>query len=442
MDNTALNAALAGSGSVLPVFIADPAQIEPHTYQSLTAFNFMCESLRELDQSLLEKGSALSIVAGKPADAVRKMIREEKADAVFVNRDYTPFSRKRDESIREVCQEMGAEFVSCGDILINEPELIVKKDGSPYRKFTPYYNAARLYRPSKPDFTVYSNYSRNRLVNSIDIHQFMQSTGLKLPEIGQTGGRKAALGILSNLSGLITYEKLHDIPSVNGTSRLSPHLKFGTVSVREVLLQISTQLGESHPLTRQLYWRDFFSAVVHHFPTVFGQSFQKKYDSLQWEQNSSLFQAWLNGMTGFPIIDAGMRELKKTGFMHNRVRMICASFLTKDLFVDWREGEKAFAQMLTDYDPCLNNGNWQWAASTGCDAQPYFRIFNPWTGQKKYDPDCLYIKRWVAELAEETPKAIHNREFAEVSMANGYPPPIINHSIAAKRALDRYRFIV
>ena len=251
------------------------------------------------------------------------------------------------------------------------------------------------------------------------------------------GGRKEALHLLKNIAHLKNYKEIRNFPALAGTTHLSAHNKFGTVSIREVYQTIVKCFGKTHTLINELYWRDFFTHILYHFPHVLGEAFHKKYNDIRWENNKNFFKKWCLGMTGFPIVDAGMRELNQTGYMHNRVRMIVASFLVKDLHIDWRWGEKYFAQQLIDYDPAVNNGNWQWAASTGCDAQPYFRIFNPWRQQVQYDPDCVYIKKWLPELINISPKIIH--ELYKNKM-NGYPQPLVDHAIASQFSKKMYLF--
>ncbi|MCX7847016.1 MAG: FAD-binding domain-containing protein, partial [bacterium] len=257
------------------------------------------------------------------------------------------------------------------------------------------------------------------------------------PALRVRGGRREALRILGDLGGFKEYAKTRDFPA-RPTTGLSAHIKFGTVSLREVYAAACAALGRGHVLIRELYWHDFFTQIGWHFPHVFGHAFQRRYEKLGWREDEGMFQAWCEGRTGFPIVDAGMRELNTTGFMHNRVRMIVASFLVKDLWIDWRWGERYFAQRLVDYDPCVNNGNWQWAASTGCDAQPYFRVFNPWLQQRKFDGGGEYIRRWVPELAGLTLREIHTPGCAEVRARRGYPMPICDHGEASRLAKARF----
>jgi len=250
------------------------------------------------------------------------------------------------------------------------------------------------------------------------------------------GGRSNALRVLRRLSHYKYYEREKNLPARNGTTELSAHIKFGTVSIREVYHAVKKKLGEEHSLIRQLYWRDFFTQIAFHYPHVFGHAFHQEYDRIKWKRNNKGFKAWCEGRTGFPIVDAGMRQLNKTGFMHNRVRMIVASFLTKDLHVDWRRGERYFAKNLVDYDPSVNNGNWQWCASTGCDAQPWFRIFNPWIQQRKFDSECEYVKRWVPEVEQLAPSTIHNLEHSR--QAEHYVA-IVDHRKESRIAKNLYR---
>jgi deoxyribodipyrimidine photo-lyase len=246
--------------------------------------------------------------------------------------------------------------------------------------------------------------------------------------------------ILKGIAVLKDYQVKRDIPSLDATSHLSSHHKFGTVSIREVYHAAVKHLGRDHTLVQELHWRDFFTHIAHHFPYVFGQSFDDRYEQLPWSQDQKRFKAWCDGLTGFPIVDAGMRQLNTTGFMHNRVRMITASFLVKDLHIDWKWGERYFASKLVDYDPAVNNGNWQWAASTGCDHQPYFRIFNPWLQQKRFDPECLYIKKWVEELKDVPVPVIHSWHEEHV-WKGAYLKPMVDHSKQAEAAKQMFKMI-
>ena len=420
-DNTGLNEALSLSEQVLTCFIFDPRQIRPHPYQSKPALQFMLQSLKDLEQQLLEAHGTLALYQDLPRQVVQKLVEEYKIQALFINRDYTPFSRQRDYELFEACQTLGISLHIVADSLLNEPEQAVKSDQTPYKVFTAFYNNARQFPVTLPQPLRCNNFlSPTSTVT-------LESFGISLAESNVLkGGRQHALNIFDHIKDQVHYQNTRDFPALDSTSKLSAHLKFGNCSVREAYYSITEALGSEHPLLRQLYWRDFFTHIAYHFPRVFGQPFLERFARLQWDNNRDYFNAWTEGRTGFPIVDAGMRELNATGFMHNRLRMIVASFLVKDLHISWRWGERYFAQHLVDYDPCINNGNWQWAASTGCDAQPYFRIFNPWLQQQKFDPDCHYIYHWIPELKTFTPKTIH--QWNKKNQPCSYPVPIIDHS--------------
>jgi deoxyribodipyrimidine photo-lyase len=290
-------------------------------------------------------------------------------------------------------------------LLLHEPEAVLKKDGLPYMIYTPFYRQANqlfVKKPQKlPDASFYTK--PISLENAAILNHYV--TQFSKP-VFFAGGRKAGLKNLSMMKDQENYSKNRDFPAQNSGSHLSAHHKFGTVSIRESFYDFSDAVFQ-----RELYWRDFFTHIAFHFPRVFSGCFHEKYNQIAWENNENHFEKWCTGQTGFPLVDAGMRELNETGYMHNRVRMVVASFLVKDLHIDWHWGEKYFAQKLIDYDPAVNNGNWQWAASTGCDAQPYFRIFNPLLQQKRFDPDLAYVQQWVPEF-----------------QTSSYPQPMIDHA--------------
>ncbi len=430
-DNTALHEALRLSAQVIPCFIFDPRQIEPHPYRSKPGLPFMVQSITDLQQQLQAVGGHLALYRALPEQVIKQLAEREHIQAVFINRDYTPFSRQRDDELAALCLKLGIAWHVLPDVLLNEPESAVKSDKTPYKVFTAFYNNARRFPVALPQALLKRNFLATRSEFTLD------QLGFPPLALASRGGRHQALAILDRLGDYADYQNTRDFPALNATSRLSAHLKFGTCSVREVFYALTEQLGSEHPLIRQLYWRDFFTHVAYHFPQVFGQAFLEKFAKLRWDNNPDYFQAWCDGKTGFPIVDAGMRELNATGFMHNRVRMITASFLVKDLHIDWRWGERYFAGQLVDYDPCVNNGNWQWAASTGCDAQPYFRIFNPWLQQVKFDRDCRYIYRWLPELQAFPPKIIH--QWASGHRACAYPAPIIDHGRESQLAKARFK---
>jgi deoxyribodipyrimidine photo-lyase len=436
-DNTALMAALEKSEHVLPIFIFDERQLE-NPYHGHNEFEFMINSLLELDQKIKSKGSQLYFFIGIAHEVIQQLIDAIKPDAVFFNRDYTPFSRERDETITKVCKKYKIELNVYADSLLNEPETVQKNDGKPYTVFTPFMKKARLNAISEPVHNLYSNYFNKEINFPFSFHDPKSLIKNHNPYLLVTGGRTEGLELLEHIEKLADYELQRNIPSIWGTSLLSAHHKFGTVSVRETYHKLATFFGKQHPMINELYWRDFFTHIIWHYPHVLGNAFREKYNDIQWNHDEQKYERWCNGQTGFPIVDAGMRELVSTGYMHNRVRMIAASFLIKDLHIDWRWGEQFFANHLTDYDPAVNNGNWQWVASTGCDAQPYFRIFNPWSQQRRFDPECKYIKKWIPELKAFSAKQIHDIEKGKITGDN-YPEPMLDHKEHAMISKEMFK---
>lgn len=431
-DNSGLNEALRQSEQVLACFIFDPRQLEPHPYQSQPGLQFMLEALLDLQRQFQAECGRLHVYHDRPAAVIGNLRQRVGIQAVFVNRDYTPFSRQRDAELQRKCDELGLQFHCLGDVLLNEPEVLLKADGSAYQVFTAFYNRARQIPVQLPKAL-----AAGRLIDDRVCDDNLIGALKKTHTNCLRGGRQAALEKLEALGACQNYSQQRDFPSVSATSDLSAYLKFGCCSIREAYYAVVEKLGSEHPLLRQFYWRDFFTHIGFHFPHVFAHAFHRRYDAVVWRNNSDEFHAWTSGQTGFPIVDAGMRQLNQTGCMHNRVRMIVASFLVKDLQISWRWGERYFAQHLLDYDPCVNNGNWQWAASTGCDAQPYFRIFNPWLQQKKFDPECVYIKRWLPELRSYAEAVIHN--WHKQPLVGDYPPPIVAHGMRSQQTKTLFR---
>lgn len=441
-DNTALTAAAQAASEVIPCFIFDPRQYsEQNSYRSLPALHFLIQSLKDLSESIAALGGALYYAEGKAEEVIPTLAALLKCDALFFNKDYTPFSRKRDEAIAQACKKMGISCNSFDDALLIPPHQAVKADGTPYTVFTPFYKKMSQITIPLPRKLPLIKW-HVRLSPPKEIHTSIPDTidttaPLKVPLYA---GRKHGKALLKKAGEQQEkYATTRDIMHAP-TTRLSAHLKFGTLSVREVYEAFKAAFTVNHPLIGQLYWRDFFTDIAYHFPAVFGHAFNTKYQQVKWSHNKEAFERWCSGSTGFPIVDAAMRELNATGFMHNRGRMIVASFLTKDLHIDWRWGEQYFATKLIDYDPAVNNGSWQWAASTGCDAQPYFRIFNPWLQQKKFDPDALYIREWVKELKDINPLLIHNW-YKNKKPTLKYPFPMVDHAIESKIAIERFKSI-
>jgi deoxyribodipyrimidine photo-lyase len=438
-DNRGLLRALAQSEQVIPCFIFDPIQVgNKNSYRSTNAIQFMIASLQELDEQLHKRDGKLYIFYGHTLDVIKKLITHEQIDAVFCNHDYTPFALKRDKEIEHLCHQNNRAFIQEHDLLLHEPEQIHTGDGSPYSVFTAFYKKSLTIPVDKPLPPVPGTFYTKRIDEAEPKEIYKKILPEHNEHIKVAGGRSEAITILKNIKKHKDYATTRDFPGLDDTTKLSAHFKFGTVSIREAYWYIAKELGANHPLLRQFYWRDFFTHVAYHSPFVFGHAFHEKYNKLPWKNNEADFKAWCEGKTGFPIVDAGMRQLNATGWMHNRVRMIVASFLVKDLHIDWRWGEKYFAQHLVDYDPCVNNGNWQWSASTGCDAQPYFRIFNPWLQQVKFDPECTYIKEWVPELKDVDVKTIHSWNTSKHVLKN-YPKPIVDHAIESAKAKMVYK---
>lgn len=436
-DNTALINALKSSEKVIPIFIFNYEQIckRKNNYFSENAFEFMINSLKELNNEFKNINFKLYFFLGENQDIIKKLIKKEKINAIFINKDYTLFSKKRDNEIKKICEKEKIDLNEFDDLLLTPLDKALKKDKTPYTIFTPFYKLTKNFSIKLPQKNNFRNYYNKKITSEIKIEEIRYDKNKK---IKIQGGRKEGLNLLKNAKKMFEYNSKRDFPFLDFTTHLSAHHKFGTISIRESFFS----LKENETLLRQLYWRDFFTQIAFHFPKVFGKSFKEKYENIDWikNENDKNFIAWKNGLTGFPIVDAGMRELNTTGYMHNRLRMITASFLTKDLHIDWRLGEKYFAQKLVDYDPCVNNGSWQWCASTGCDAQPYFRIFNPWLQQQKFDKNCLYIKKWIPELKNFSIKEIHNWHKINKSI-NNYPKPIVDHKIQTKITLFKFKKI-
>lgn len=438
-DNTGLFHACKESEEVIPLFVFTDLQINKNDYASQRSIQFMVESLQEVDALLKKKNAGLWCAKGKTSQVLLELIKQESVDAVYSNYDYTPFAKKRDTALERVVKQSGAAWKQYHDALLFIPGTVLNGSGEYFKVFTPFYKKALLQSVAEP---------KKKLPKAVfhkpkKAYQIQQT--IKQARVDFTkhliipGGRKAGQIILKKLDVYQEYQKQRNFPSLKKTTHLSAHNKFGTLSIREVFWAMQKKLGLGHGLTRQLFWRDFFYHVAVSTPQVFGQEFQKKYQKLPWSHNKKQFNLWCKGHTGFPIVDAGMRELNETGYMNNRARMIVASFLTKDLRIDWRWGEKYFAQQLIDYDPCVNNGSWQWAASTGCDAQPYFRIFNPWSQQKRFDKDCEYIKKWIPELRDLSANEIHDLEKQPSLLASNYPKQMVHHKEEREKTLEWFK---
>lgn len=412
-DNAALYHALRSRKPVLPIFIFDENILSKLENKHDKRVDFIHRTLTELKSELKKLGSDLLVFHGTPLEVYEKLTSEYAVKSVFTNHDYEPYAKERDAEIAALVNENGASFKTFKDQCIFEKDEVLKDDGKPYTVYTPYSKKwkAKLnafYLKSYPTEKYFSN--------------FLKFQADSFPSLEEMGFEKTEVSIPSadfELSIIKNYHKTRDTPSVQGTSRLSVHLRFGTISIRK-LAKLAFETNEK--FLNELIWRDFYMMILWHFPHVVEGAFRPAYDRIEWEHNEQHFEAWCKGETGYAIVDAGMRELNETGFMHNRVRMIVASFLTKHLLLDWRWGEAYFAEKLLDFELSSNNGGWQWASGSGCDAAPYFRVFNPYLQTEKFDPQLRYIQTWVPEFQELT-----------------YPQPIVDHKFARQRAIDRYQ---
>lgn len=414
-DNTALYHALKGSFPVLVIYIFDRNILDELSEKSDKRVVFIHRQLQKINEELWQKNSTLVTFHTTPNKAFEELLLKYDVQEVFVNHDYEPYAISRDQHIQKIVEEKGGNFYSYKDQVIFEKEEVLKPNGTPYTVYTPYSKKwkEQFFKKSISKFP-----SEDHLHN---LYNLQETTILPLTSIGFSDLEVEFSSPQLDEELLFQYHKNRDLPAVWGTSHLGVHLRFGTVSIREV---VSQAFNLNKVFFNELIWREFFMMILYHFPRVEKENFRRKYDRLQWRNNEKEFELWCRGETGYPMVDAGMRQLNKTGWMHNRVRMITAGFLTKHLLVDWRWGEAYFAQKLLDYEKASNNGNWQWAAGTGCDSAPYFRIFNPATQLKKFDPDLKYVKTWIEDFKLE------------------YLPPIVEHSYARNRALETYKKVL
>ncbi len=412
-DNAGLFYALKSGSPVLPIFIFDRHILDQLENKTDRRVEFIYNTLAGINESLQRSGASLAVYFGYPATIFHQLLADYDIAAVYSNTDYEPAATERDEEISKILGTKSIPFHSYKDQVIFEKDEVLKDDGTPYTVFTPY---SRKWRSKVNEFYLSSyptiKYHRHFLQRAPSPMPTLESMGF-----AATGAPFPPLTIHYDL--LKKYDKQRDYPAISGTSRLGLHLRFGTISIRE-LARKAAELNDTY--LSELIWREFYQCILWHFPKVGrGQAFKAVYDRIKWRNNEKDFAKWCSGQTGYPLVDAGMRELNATGFMHNRIRMVTASFLAKHLLIDWRWGEAYFAAKLLDFDLAANNGGWQWAAGSGCDAAPYFRVFNPTLQAKKFDPDGNYIRHWVPEWEELT-----------------YTAPIVDHALARQRALDVY----
>jgi deoxyribodipyrimidine photo-lyase len=407
-DNYGLEYALKGGLEVLPIFIFDTDILNKLENKSDKRVDYIHQALNEIHEELVEHKSGLTTFQGNPLDVFEKLTKDFDIETVFCNEDYEPQAIKRDKEVENFLKKNQIDFKSYKDQVIFEKDEVVKKDGTPYTVFTPYSKKWKEVLNSNK----IGNYTTN-------FSHFLQYSAPKFPSLKDIGFEKTEIEYTKptlEKSIIDDYDQYRDFPALNHTTHLGIALRFGTISIRKCV-QFALQHNETW--LNELIWREFFMQILYHFPKVVHYSFKEKYENIQWRNDEKEFKLWCEGKTGYPIVDAGMRELNETGFMHNRVRMVVASFLTKHLLIDWRWGEAYFAEKLLDYELSSNNGNWQWAAGCGCDAAPYFRVFNPSEQTKKFDKDQKYIKKWLTQK--------------EITIE-----PIVDHVFARNRALEVY----
>jgi deoxyribodipyrimidine photo-lyase len=411
-DNHGLYQALRGEWPILPIFIFDPNILTKLNSKQDARIEFILSALQELQIKLLTKGSSLHVIHATPLEAYERLADQYDIQCIYTNHDYEKYADVRDGLIQSWAHTKGIEFSTFKDQVIFEKDEVLSGQNTPYTVFTPY---SRKWKEKLAQHPI-------QVYPSEDLSNFLPFDA-ELPSLANLGFANSGLefpGKSVSAHLIQSYQADRDYPAKGATSRLSVHLRFGTISIRSLVNQA---LGVSETWLNELIWRDFYFNILANFPHVSdGHAFRKEYDRMEWRNNEAEFEAWCSGQTGYPIVDAGMRELNATGFMHNRVRMIVASFLVKHLLIDWRWGESYFAEKLMDFDFSANNGGWQWAAGCGCDAAPYFRVFNPTLQTQKFDKDLAYIRKWVPE-------------FQELS----YPQPIVNHEQARIRVLAAYK---
>lgn len=445
-DNTALYHASL-NGGVIPVYILSTWK-KSHLWTGSNRQKFLCGCLESLSKNLETLNSRLIIREGIPVESLKKLIVETDAKAIYFNRDPDPFGRAVEQKVAELCMKLGIECRGYDDVSLHTPAEILTQSGNPYKVYTPYSNNW-LSRPKPLPLPKPTALTPPPNVFSLPIptlsHWKLPEPTAELPEAGERAARERMSRAISSIIG--NYSEKRDIPSLEATSRLSQDLRHGLISIRTLYAKVASALdiatGKSRAsieiYIKELAWREFYFAILYHFPDVLDHEFNPDWRGLPWMEPGENFEKWKSGQTGFPIVDAGMRQLLRTGFMHNRVRMITAMFLTKDLHIDWKLGESHFMQHLTDGEIASNNGGWQWSAGTGADAAPYFRIQNPWSQTAKYDPTGAYIKQWIPELRDVDPKKFQAPPENHQPLAPDYPLPCVDHKTERERTLTIFK---
>ncbi|MDE2598724.1 MAG: deoxyribodipyrimidine photo-lyase [Rhodocyclaceae bacterium] len=449
-DNTALRQALEGYGRVYCVFVFDTTLLAQLPRRD-RRIEFIRHALNELDRTMREQGGALIVLHGDPVSEIPKLARKLGVAAVHANRDYEPAAVQRDARVAEALAGMDVGFRDFKDQVIFEKSEVMTQGGTPFSVFTPYKNAW-LKRLLPGDLQVheadFGRLARPDFPTAVPELAALGFEPTNLAELKFPLGASGAASLFDDFQDRIdSYKEARDFPAVKGVSYLSVHLRFGTLSIRQLAAFAYARGGRgAETWLSELIWREFYMMILWHHPRVVEHCFKPEYDALCWDEDEALFAAWCEGRTGYPIVDAAMRQIKQSGYMHNRLRMIVASFLTKDLGISWRRGEAYFAEHLNDFELASNNGGWQWAASTGCDAQPYFRIFNPVTQSEKFDPQGKFLRRYLPELNKVPDKFIHapwtmkpsDAEACGFVLGHDYPAPVVNHAQARERTLARF----
>lgn len=450
-DHVPLSLALAAPHPVQPVFIFDTDILARFDNPKDRRLSFIARTLMHIDAQLQKRGGGLLVLHGKPTDIIPKLARALKADAIYSAEDFEPETRARDKAVKEKLKE--TRFVQAVDHLIHPPYAILKDDKTPFKVFTPYYKRWRATtspadkgeaiikdKGRYADFSKSVKAAESKGLKVIDLSKGLKSIGYEMikDDLWTVDDARARLKDFI-ADRMKAYPTGRDIMAIHGTSQISPYLRFGLISIRECLRE-AEEAGYGDKWISELGWREFYAMILYHWPEVVNQEFQAQYrKTIPWSKPDKNWEAFKQGKTGFPIVDAAVRELLETGWMHNRARMIVACFLTKDLLIDWRLGEEFFAQHLMDYELASNNGGWQWSASTGTDAQPYFRVFNPLLQSKKFDSKGIYIRRYVPELKEVDDKHIHVPSTLGLLKPKNYPDPIVEHAEAKDKAIAVFK---
>jgi len=444
-DNTTLIKASDMCKEIICCFIFTPAQVtSENKYKSENAIQFMIETLNDLKHELKKHDCELQTFFGTNTEVLNSIFKQNKIDGCFFNIDYSPYALKRDEEVRTICNKYKVSCICEHDYYLYKPGSIKTGTGGFYKKYTPFYNTAIDKKVKPIDSQKITNFSKTLLKGMKSQEITLDLAFKRFTQMNENilvrGGRGFGLKRLSAaLKEQNKYREKRDLLIYN-TTFLSAHIKFGNISIREVFHSVKNRYGKQHGIISELIWREFFAHLLYNFPEVVGQSYNEKYRKIKWRKSMRDFTAWKMGQTGFPVVDAGMRQMNETGYMHNRCRMICATFLIKILLLDWRLGEQYFAEKLTDYDIASNNGNWQGISGTGVDMKPYFRTMNPWIQSKKFDPNCEYIKKWVPELSDIEPKDIHEW-YDKWDKHKIYIKPIADYKERTEMMMELYKSV-